>query len=115
MNQPNNRPVGVPGGRRFDAPSPAAYGQAGHAASGQASPRPDLGRPGVANPGPGTDLPSSETEGLLTRVESDLASVDDKSTQEQVPVFDRIHTALADAIARTADTGGSPAGGHQGA
>ena len=86
MNQPDNRPVGVPGGpRRVDAP------------------------------GPGTDSQGTETDGLLTGVEADLASVDGKSSQEQVPVFDRIHTALADALARTADTGGSPAGGPQGA
>ena len=94
MNQPDNRPVGVPGGaRRSDAPGPAAPGPAA----------------------PGTDRQTSDTELLLAGVEDDLASVDDKSTQDQVPVFDRIHTALADALARTADTGGSPTGGQPGA
>ncbi len=98
MNQPDNRPVGVPGGgRRVVAPGP------------------DPGRPGVANGELGTDLQSSESGVLLAGVEDDLATVDEKNTQEQVPVFDRIQTALADALARTADTGGSPAGGPQGA
>ena len=109
MNQPDNRPVGVPGGgRRFDSPGPGA--------PGAVTPGPD-GRNAVASGGaaPGADLSGQETERLLAGVEGDLASVEDKSTQEQVPVFDRIHTALADALARTADTGGSPAGGHQGA
>ena len=64
---------------------------------------------------PTTDPQSSDAERLLAGVEADLASVDNKGTQDQVPVFDRIHTALADALARTADTGGSPPGGHQGA
>jgi hypothetical protein len=89
MNQPDNRPVRAPA----DVP------------------RPDAPRPGAT----GTDLQGPDTERLLTTVEGDLASVDDLSTQDQVPVFDAIHTALADALARTADTGGSPAGGHQGA
>jgi len=107
MNQPDNRPAGVSGGpgggRRFGAPRPDA-------------PRPDAPRPGAPRPGAaGTDLQGPDTERLLAGVEDDLASVDDLSTQEQVPVFDAIHTALADALARTADTGGSPAGGHQGA
>lgn len=109
MNQPDNRPVGVPGGgRRFDSPGPGAP-SAG--ASG-----PDA-RTAVASglAAPGADLQGVETDRLLAGVEGDLASVEDKSPQEQVPVFDRIHTALADALARTADTGGSPAGGHQGA
>jgi hypothetical protein len=99
MNQPDNNPVGVPGaGRRLNAGSS------------------DSGQPGVENGAPGSVQQGAETDRLLAGVESDLESVDEKSTQEQVPVFDRIHTALADALARTADTGGgSPAGGQQGA
>ena len=107
MNQPDSRPVGVPGGgRRFDSPRPGA---------------PSTGVPGpdarnASGPTPhGTDLQAAETERLLAGVEGDLASVDDKTPQDQVPVLDRIHTALADALARTADTGGSPAGGYQSA
>jgi hypothetical protein len=97
MNQPDNRPVGLPGsGRRLGAPGP-------------------VGAPGVPARGQGTDQQGAETERLLAGVQADLTSVDDKSTQDQVPVFDRMHTALADALARTADTGGPPAGGHQGA
>ena len=92
MNQPDNRPVGVPGGgRRIETPGPGS------------------------TPGPGNDQRGAETEGLLAGVEGDLASVDGKSSKDQVPVFDRIHTALADALARTADTGESPGGGPQSA
>ena len=74
----------------------------------------DPDAPGPAAPESRT-CRTSETERLLAGVEDDLESVDEKSTQEQVPVFDRIHTTLADALARTADTGGSPAGGQPGA
>ncbi len=107
MNQPDNRPVGVPGGgRRFDSPGPGA----------PSAPGPDARNAVASGAGaPGTELKGVETERLLAGVEGDLALVDGKNPQEQVPVFDRIHTALADALARTADTGGSPAGGHQGA
>lgn len=87
MNQPNDRPAGGHGG----------------------------GRPGVPTGMPGTDTRGTETDRMLAAVEADLESVDEKSTQDQVSVFDRIHTALADALARTADTGGSPAAGQQGA
>ena len=109
MNQPDNRPVGVPGGgRRVVSPGPGAPGAVTAGPDGR-----NAVVPGSA--APGADLQGVETERLLAGVEGDLASVEDKSTQEQVQVFDRIHTALADALARTADTGGSPAGGHQGA
>lgn len=98
MNQPDNRQVGVPGGGR-PVVAPSA----------------DPGRSGATTGMPGADPQGPEAERLLAGVERDLASVDEKNTQEQVPVFDRIHTALADALARTADTGGSPSGGPQGA
>ncbi len=55
----------------------------------------------------------ADSERLLHGVQQDLALLDQVNTREQVPVFDRLHTALADALARTADTAG-PAGPLQG-
>lgn len=90
MTQSDNRPVGVPGGM----------------------PRPGGPAPG---PRPSPSRPADEADGLLSGVEDELQSLDQRSAQEQVAVFDRIHTTLADALARTADTGGPPAGGQPGA
>ena len=55
------------------------------------------------------------TESLLQGVEDQLDQLDGQDLQDQVPAFDRMHTALADALARTADTGGPPAPGQPGA
>ncbi len=70
--------------------------------------------PGAGSPSPGP----ADADRLLQGVHADLELLDELGTQEQVPVFDRLHTALADALARTADTGpafpGSPPGGPQG-
>lgn len=58
----------------------------------------------------------ADSERLLTGVETDLELLDELDTTDQVPVFDRLHTALADALARTADTGAASAqqGSQQG-
>jgi|GEM_PF-5957169 len=45
---------------------------------------------------------------LLQGIDDDLKLLDGLSTQEQPPVYDRLHAALADALARTADTGVPP-------
>ena len=50
----------------------------------------------------------ADGERLLHGVEQDLELLDQLSTVEQVPVFDRLHTGLADALAGTADTGSGP-------
>lgn len=55
----------------------------------------------------------ADSERLLHGVEIDLESLDELDTTDQVPVYDRLHTALADALARTADTGASPQQGSQ--
>jgi hypothetical protein len=47
----------------------------------------------------------ADSERLLQGVEQDLELLDELDTREQVPVFDRLHTSLADALAKTADTG----------
>ena len=62
---------------------------------------------------PGRSAPSvvpgsADGERLLHGVERDLDLLDELDPQDQVPVFDRLHTSLADALARTADTGGHP-------
>jgi len=56
-----------------------------------------------------------DTDQLLRGVEQELDELAGLSTEQQVPAFDRMHTALADALARTADTGGPPAPGEPGA
>ncbi len=57
-------------------------------------------------PGAGSPVPGPvDGERLLQGVQQDLELLDELDTQDQVPVFDRLHTALADALARTADTG----------
>jgi len=63
---------------------------------------------------PGGKQPA-DTDALLGGVEHELATLDDLSTTEQVPVFDRMHSALAESLARTADTGGQPVPGGPGA
>ena len=57
----------------------------------------------------------SDADQLLRGVEQDLDQLAGLSTEQQVPAFDRMHTALADALARTADTGGPSAPGEAGA
>jgi hypothetical protein len=59
--------------------------------------------------------PPADAETLLAGVESELGGIADLTTTEQVPVFDRMHSVLADALARTADTGGQPGPGSPGA
>jgi hypothetical protein len=71
---------------------------------------PASGRIGV----PGAGQPA-ETDRLLKGVEDDLDTLDQLVTADQVPVYDRMHSTLADALARTADTGGPPAPGETGA
>ncbi len=48
---------------------------------------------------------AADSERLLQGIERDLELMDELAPQDQVPVFDRLHTTLADALARTADTG----------
>ena len=57
----------------------------------------------------------SDADQLLRGVEQDLDAARRPEHRQQVPAFDRMHTALADALARTADTGGPPAPGEPGA
>jgi hypothetical protein len=71
---------------------------------------PSNGRMGV----PGAGQPA-ETDRLLIGVEDDLDTVDQLLTADQVPVYDRMHSTLAEALARTADTGGPPVPGEPGA
>jgi hypothetical protein len=71
---------------------------------------PASGRIGV----PGAGRPA-ETDRLLKGVEDDLDTLDQLVTADQVPVYDGMHSTLADALARTADTGGPPAPGETGA
>jgi len=59
--------------------------------------------------------PPVDTDALLSSVEAELATLDTLTTTEQVPVFDRMHGALAESLARTADTGGQPGPGSPGA
>ena len=72
--------------------------------------QPEHGPMGV--PGP---TQADDTEGLLQGVESDLDLLDGLGAGDQVPVYDRMHTTLADALARTADIGVPPAPGQSGA
>lgn len=59
--------------------------------------------------------PAVDTDALLGGVEHELATLDELTITEQVPVFDRMHSALAESLARTADTGGQPVPGGPGA
>ncbi len=96
MNQPVNDRIGVPG---------AGAARTGNPGRGiGASP---IGVPGAPD--------SAETHLLLHGVEDDLNSLDQLETAEQVAVFDRVHSALAEALARTADTGAPPPPGQPGA
>jgi len=74
MSQPEDRPVGIPGGNQPVDP-----------------------------------------ERLLAGVEAAIDRLDQLETADQVAVYDQAHTALADALARTADTGGPPIPGQPGA
>ena len=56
-----------------------------------------------------------DTDRLLRGVEDDVTLLDELSTPDQVPVYDRVHTALADTLARTADTEGQLGPGLTGA
>jgi hypothetical protein len=58
------------------------------------------GLPGAAQP--------VDAARLLQGIDDDLQLLDGLSTQQQPPVYDRLNTALADALARTADTGVPP-------
>jgi len=57
---------------------------------------------------PGTAGRPADADQLLAGVDADLRLLDGLSTAEQPPVYDRLHSALADALARTADTGMPP-------
>jgi hypothetical protein len=74
MSQPENRPVGIPGG-----------------------------------------IQPVDPDRLLAGVEAAIDRLDQLETADQVAVYDQAHTALADALARTADTGGPPIPGQPGA
>ena len=89
MNQPVTGRIGVPGGGAARAGTP-----------GTGPGTPPIGVPGGPN--------SADTDGLLHGVEDELNSLDQLETADQVVVFDRVHAALAEALARTADTGTSP-------
>jgi hypothetical protein len=103
MNQ-QNRSIGVPGGRPDvnGTHRPAVSAQAHQATTGAHQP---------AN----IEQQAADTDELLQGVENQLEQLNGTSPQEQVLVFDRMHTALADALARTADTGGPPPPGESGA
>ncbi len=59
----------------------------------------------AGSPGPAAP---AETDRLLRGVQDDVQLLNELDSTDQVPVYDRIHTALADALARTADTGVPP-------
>lgn len=67
------------------------------------------------NDGAATPGGTADTDRLLRGVEEDLAALDDMDSSDQVRAFDRLHTSLADALARTAETGGPPGPGPAGA
>ncbi|MEP6561739.1 MAG: hypothetical protein ABJD68_11805 [Nakamurella sp.] len=56
-----------------------------------------------------------EPERLLAGVEAAIARLDELDAADQVAVYDQANTALAEALARTADTGGPPNAGRPGA
>ena len=70
--------------------------------------------PGVPGQG-GRGNDPAETDRLLSGVQDDLHLLADLPVDEQVPVFERMHTALADALARTADNAPPPLPGQPGA
>jgi len=63
---------------------------------------------------PGGNQPV-DPERLLAGVEASIDQLDELDTADQVAVYDQAHTALAEALARTADTGGPPIPGQPGA
>jgi hypothetical protein len=65
-----------------------------------------IGVPGPSGV-PGGD-PVADTERLLNHVQQDIRLLDELNPDDQVPVFERLHTTLADALARTADTAPPP-------
>ena len=54
--------------------------------------------------GPSADEADAGLDGVL----QDLESLDDLDVGEHVAVYGRMHTALTDALARTADSGPGP-------
>ena len=66
-----------------------------------------MGVPGGAQP--------VDPEQLLAGVETAIDRLDQLETADQVAVYDQAHTALAEALSRTADTGGPPTAGRPGA
>jgi hypothetical protein len=66
-----------------------------------------MGVPGAAQP--------VDPERLLADVQAALDHLDQLETADQVAVYDRAHATLAEALARTADTGGPPIPGQSGA
>lgn len=60
---------------------------------------------------PSTAQPDAPVDALLERTEADLAELDRLTTHDQVAGYGRIHDALVQALARTADSAG-PAGGR---
>jgi hypothetical protein len=62
---------------------------------------------GIVVPGGGQ---GAETDRQLGGIEDELSTLDALGTNDQVAVYDRMHSSLADALARTADTGAPPPG-----
>jgi len=96
MNERADGRIGVPGAGR-PGPGSAATGTPGIAAA-------PMGAPGAVQ--------SAETDRLLEGVQDDLSALDGLEIPDQVKVYDRMHSTLAEALARTADNGGPPAPGE---
>lgn len=58
-----------------------------------------------------TAQPDTEVDVLLERAEADLAELDRLTTHDQVAGYGRVHDALVQSLARTADSA-APAGGR---
>ena len=58
-----------------------------------------------------TARPDAEVDALLERADADLAELDRLTTHDQVAGYGRIHDALVQSLARTADSA-APAGGR---
>jgi hypothetical protein len=65
---------------------------------------PAVGAPVAPAGRPSVDEASAGLDGVL----EDLESLDDLDVGEHVAVYGRMHTALTDALARTADSGPEP-------
>ena len=65
---------------------------------------PTVGAPIAPAARPSADEASAGLDGVL----EDLESLDDLDVGEHVAVYGRMHTALTDALARTADSGPEP-------